>query len=418
MVEGQSVQPGQAIRPLDITLLSREAGERPMEVSIRNQCEEDRLMGRLDLGLSDWSLQTQLQALKALHNDPNQQDMSDIRNRPPPRVESQGVRADSENSAIESVLSELDLSRSQESQTILNGTSVRDVLLRAFQTDYLPPITSTDAAHAVVPDTTAMRPTDIDATPLPTPHAQAESRGLLARDQLIQSWTRRYRSPEPLAIEGDPHIPLNATQLRAIAMMLSERVSLVQGPPGTGKTRVIVETIKLLKAHWKIPHPILVSAHTNVAVDNLLAGLREHGIKALRHGSYHSVREDLQQYTLDQLIENHPMFPEIDEMKKDREQVDAEIRSGGQGKGAHPGDRDTSGLIETDYNALKQRVAELRGRIYGLENLMTREVLLSADVVSPYHHRTGSLAHRSDLYDLPVGCLTQASRDRLPHCLS
>lgn len=285
---------------------------------------------RLDLGVSDWALQMQIQAIKALHNNPIEQDMDDIRNRPITRARPQ--LSDSEDAAIDSVLSQMDQSKHQEHQTILNGTSVRDILLRAFQTDYLPPSSSADEAHIMVPEPTAMKPTDVDATPLPTPHAQAAPRGVLARDQLIQSWTRRYRSPRVLKIEGDPHIPLNQSQLRAIAMMLSERVSLVQGPPGTGKTRVIVETIKLLKSHWKIPHPILVCAHTNVAVDNLLAGLRQHGIRALRSGSYDSVREDLQEYTFDHMVEKHPLFSEVDAMRTEQHNLRFSIREGGRDK--------------------------------------------------------------------------------------
>lgn len=281
--------------------------------------------------MSDYSLQLQLAAIKALHNDPIQQDLEDTvqADTAPSFPASRSDKDDGEDSAIDAVMRELDRVKHKVPQTILNGTSVRDALLRAFQTDYLPPALSRHA-HAVVAETTNMKPTDIDATPLPTPHAAAAPRGVLARDQLIESWTRRYRSADPISIEGDPSIPLNSSQLRAIAMMLSERVSLVQGPPGTGKTRVIVETIKLLKSHWKIPHPILVTAHTNVAVDNLLAGLRTHGLKAVRSGSLDKVPEQLQEYTLDSQAEKHPLFEVVDAAKKDLEDMQQQARNQAQ----------------------------------------------------------------------------------------
>lgn len=306
--------------------------------------------------MSDWSFQMQLQAIRALHNDPISQDTDEIRYRLSSANESKArytrttaststSTEESEESAIDGVLAQMDQIKNKVDQTILNGTSIRDILLRAFQTDYLPLSSSAETETEtevdtdriltgipVIPEATAMKPTDIDATPLPTPHAHSAPRGVLARDQMIQSWTRRYRSSQALEVEGDPIIPLNQSQLRAIAMMLSERVSLVQGPPGTGKTRVIVETIKLLKSHWKIPHPILVCAHTNVAVDNLLAGLRGHGIKAIRTGSSDRVRDDLREYTFDHIVERHPMFPAVDALKKELENIAIDMRSGGREK--------------------------------------------------------------------------------------
>lgn len=287
--------------------------------------------------MSDWAFQMQLQAIRALHNDPISQDMDEIRYRlsiaNTRATHRKTVTDNGEDSAIDQVLGE----KNKIDQTILNGTSIRDILLRAFQTDYLPLSSSADTGLSttkivVVPEAAAMRPTDVDATPLPTPHTDSTPRGVLARDQLIQSWTRRYRSPQALPIEGDPIIPLNQSQLRAMAMMLSERVSLVQGPPGTGKTRVIVETIKLLKLHWKIPHPILVCAHTNVAVDNLLSGLRSHGIKAIRTGSSDRVRDELKEYTFDHLVEGHPMFRDVDAKRKEKENLSISIKSGGSEK--------------------------------------------------------------------------------------
>ncbi|KAE8259440.1 hypothetical protein A4X13_0g1013 [Tilletia indica] len=105
-------------------------------------------------------------------------------------------------------------------------------------------------------------------------------------DCRIHSWASRYDRDHPLVIDGDPDLDgLNASQVRAVAMMLRNRVSLVQGPPGTGKTRTIVETIKLLKQHFEVPQPILLTAHTNVAVDNLAEGCRLAGLRVVRAGN-------------------------------------------------------------------------------------------------------------------------------------
>jgi hypothetical protein len=282
----------------------------------------------------------QLQAIKSLHNDPVMQDMLDIqhqssstsRRHPVPRKTN--AYSDGEEEAIDSVFAELDRAKERTDQTILNGTALRDILLRAFQADYPPlsssPSTSATATPVGVTDTA---PADIDASPIPSSTPSASPGVILARNQLIQSWATRHRSPaSPISIQGDPIITLNPSQTRAMAMMLSERISLVQGPPGTGKTRVIVEVIKLLKKHFKIPHPILVCAHTNVAVDNLLAPLREEGIVAIRSGPSDRVRADLKGYTMEAVSESHPLFDEVDELKKDLEGVQRELRAGGAGR--------------------------------------------------------------------------------------
>lgn len=282
---------------------------------------------RLDLGMSDWAYQQQLLAIKALNHDSILQDMQDFQVAPSrPTRKVQG-----EDGEIDAILSGMDRARDKQIQTILNGTSTRDLLLRAFQTDYLTPESSINLATPT-PLPADLRPTDIDATPVPAPHVESSGQGILARDQLIQSWARRYRGPKALRVEGDPVINLNPSQMRAMAMMLSERISLVQGPPGTGKTRVIVEVIKLLKQHFKVPFPIMVCAHTNVAVDNLLAPLRKEGIKALRGGSSDRVRDDLREYTLDQVEQEHPLFPKIEKLREDLKKLGDAIKAPGEGK--------------------------------------------------------------------------------------
>jgi hypothetical protein len=334
--------------------------------------------------MSDWALQMQLQAIKSLHNDPILQDMQDIQLQPNRSSPSHPYHPDSEDATIEAILAENDRARDKQIQTILNGTATRDLILRAFQTDYQPLESSADLASTPLPESATMRPTDVDSTPLPTSTAAlAPPRGILARDQLIQSWAARYRRPKALQIEGDPTISLNPSQLRAMAMILSERISLVQGPPGTGKTRVIVEVIKLLKQHFKIPFPILVCAHTNVAVDNILAPLRKEGIKALRSGSSDRVRDDLKEYTVEQVEMEHPLFDKVDGLRRDMKRIEEEIVAGDQGTSEYSVDRAEGFRADfVDFPKLFEDKKTLSKRIYGLQRMIDREVLLSGDVVS------------------------------------
>ena len=132
--------------------------------------------------------------------------------------------------------------------------------------------------------------TGIASRPSPMYTYDQNADGLFANDQRIRSWYERYARDDPIRMDGDPDLGLNPSQLQAVAMMLKERVSLVQGPPGTGKTRTLVQTVSLLKRHFQVPHPILLAAHTNVAVDNLAEGCVKVGLRVVRAGSSTAMR--------------------------------------------------------------------------------------------------------------------------------
>ncbi|WVQ79928.1 hypothetical protein IAT38_002029 [Cryptococcus sp. DSM 104549] len=223
-------------------------------------------------------------------------------------------------------------------------------------------------SDGIVPPAHDLAPSDLDTTPNPHREVPVVQRraggGSLARNELIRSWTERHRSEREVVphVEGDPFVPLNRTQLRAIGMMLSEPLSLVQGPPGTGKTRVIIETIKLLKHHFQIPHPILVCAHTNVAVDNLVSGLTRHGVKALRIGQPLRVREDLREWTLEQRAKQHPLYWKVEYFARERGKI-LELKG--------------EGLTAED----REKLDIFRKRMSVSRHFMERDLLVDADVI-------------------------------------
>ena len=95
---------------------------------------------------------------------------------------------------------------------ILQGTKMRDVILRSFKIGYK----ATAPAEEEVSTTNA--------------NASAESGGIFQQDQRIQSWAKRYSQYNPMVMEGDPPlVGLNASQVRAMATMIGERMSLIQG---------------------------------------------------------------------------------------------------------------------------------------------------------------------------------------------
>lgn len=106
-------------------------------------------------------------------------------------------------------------------QLILQGTHLRDVLLRTFQPSAEP------HAHIPLQPPEAYLPHEILEHAVQT---MDDNAGLFKNDMWIQSWAKRYSQVNPLVIEGDPVLKgLNSTQIRALAMMIGQRVSLIQG---------------------------------------------------------------------------------------------------------------------------------------------------------------------------------------------
>ncbi|GAA5936152.1 hypothetical protein JCM10213_004695 [Rhodosporidiobolus nylandii] len=143
---------------------------------------------------------------------------------------------------------------------------------------------------------------------------------LLRSNQLINSWIRRYSREEPLVMPGDPDLGLNGSQMRAIAMALGERLSLIQGPPGTGKSQTIVSLIALLKLHFRVPFPILLAAPTHVSVDHLLSLLVRAGLNPLRCGKAAKVSTpEAEKWTIEKRQEQHPLWAKMEQAREESE---------------------------------------------------------------------------------------------------
>merc|ERR1719330_814062 len=91
---------------------------------------------------------------------------------------------------------------------------------------------------------------------------------------------------------------LNASQVEAVRRASTQRLCLVQGPPGTGKTTTAIQLLDFLLVQNLVPTPILVSGHTNAAVDNILVGLARRGKRVVRIGQEDKVREECRPYLL------------------------------------------------------------------------------------------------------------------------
>ncbi|KAF8990245.1 P-loop containing nucleoside triphosphate hydrolase protein [Cyathus striatus] len=290
-----------------------------------------------------------------------------------------------------------ELSHNNDRQLILQGTRLRDILLRSFD---------------------------------PQPHERFEASqaglGAFADNMLIQSWAKRYACDNPLVMEGDPVLEgLNASQRKAIATMIGERISLVQGPPGTGKTKTIIETIRLLKDHFQVPHPILVCTFTNVAVDNLTEGFLKASMNPLRVSFNGHPRASILEHSLDYKLERHPLHHKLATLVKEEEEVSVELHDlekriskletkidGGKKTHALEGRLKNMKLAAL---VLQRRRNVLKRRCYATKQEMLKDVLDDADVICTTC--VTSACNALNIMDFPVVFLDEASMSTEPASL-
>ena len=126
---------------------------------------------------------------------------------------------------------------------------------------------------------------------------------------------------------------LNESQREAAKMGIERRLTLIQGPPGTGKTHTAVRILE----NWAIQDTgtVLAVADSNVAVDNLLEGLLERGIRTVRLGQPVKVRENLREATMDARMESHELNRDLIEEIERNEKLSRRIKGmrGGKEKG-------------------------------------------------------------------------------------
>ncbi len=93
---------------------------------------------------------------------------------------------------------------------------------------------------------------------------------------------------------------LNSSQQQAIERALgAEDIFCIHGPPGTGKTRTLTALIEIAVAQGK---RVLATAHSNQAVDNLMAGTST--LNNVDSGSLHHTAEEQEAFTMSRIGTN------------------------------------------------------------------------------------------------------------------
>lgn len=123
-----------------------------------------------------------------------------------------------------------------------------------------------------------------------------ESRNPATLDVLVD-----HRTHQPVPAPDRPTIDLDPSQVRAFSSALGvPDLMVILGPPGTGKTRVIsqIANAAAVGAPHRPAERVLITSHTNRAVDNVLRRLPAH-LVVVRVGSEGSVTDEGRPYLLE-----------------------------------------------------------------------------------------------------------------------
>jgi superfamily I DNA and/or RNA helicase len=164
---------------------------------------------------------------------------------------------------------------------------------------------------------------------------------------------------------------LNESQRQAVQGILqNEELCVVHGPPGTGKTTTLIEAvIQLTSAGEKI----LVSAPSNAAVDNIVKGLIEKGVKVLRVGNTSKADEMVFPYTPEGKLSSGKHQKEIKQLK---------IRAEEFRRMALKYRRSFGKAEREQRNLLFREVRNIRAEITRLQSYNEEKLLADAEVIA------------------------------------
>jgi AAA domain/SAM domain (Sterile alpha motif) len=197
-------------------------------------------------------------------------------------------------------------------------------------------------------------------------------------------------------------VALNRSQRDAVMLALRRRVSLVHGPPGTGKTRTTIELVNVLRRH--AGGPILVTANTNVAVDNLLEGLLARGIDAVRIGAPVRVRACNKLHTIEAKMAQRDEGSVNNEYGRLMRRVDLIAKELGAL------DRADGACVP-----LRRRLKEATAQLRGAERAVSRQIITSAEAVCATCCGAGH-GMLSDV-EFPIAIIDEATQATEPSAL-
>ncbi|GAA5923692.1 uncharacterized protein JCM15063_003730 [Sporobolomyces koalae] len=355
---------------------------------------------QIDIGLDESSYTLQEQAINNLHFDPARQR---LRNSAHVHEAQQAYLSGSTPTIREWTLQGTDL-RELIVPKVENGAPK----LRAWHEDEEDPLEDSPSA-----DITHLPPPESLLTPQFTSDIRTESSraihpsDLITQNQLINSWVQRHMRDDPMSLPGDPDLGLNASQTKAIAMAIGEKLSVIQGPPGTGKSQTIVSLIALLKLHFRIPQPILLAAPTHVSTDHLLSLLVRRGLNPLRCGKPSKVAPEIEKWTIEKRQEHHPLWNRLEETRINAELARDELKRSRE-LTLQLLDPQERKIAEARNIELEQAYRRLWRKFIMLEQRLYSSLLATADVFCATALGSGASKVLS-MVDFPIVFLDEAA---------
>lgn len=224
---------------------------------------------------------------------------------------------------------------------------------------------------------------------------------------------------------------LNSTQKKAIGLSLgSKDFFLIHGPFGTGKTTTLAE---LILQEVKRKNKVLVTAESNVAIDNLVEHLYRKA-KIVRIGHPSKVAKNLKETTLSFLVQIQKDYGKLESLKNVLEQVKKR-----RDEFLRPTKSKRRGLsIKNILNLAKKGIAkrglkieEIRGMadwiilnrevkrvlkiVIKFEELIAKEVIKNSDVVLTTNSSAGLEILSNFFFDVAI--IDESSQATIPSCL-
>ncbi|KAJ4385997.1 hypothetical protein N0V93_008888 [Gnomoniopsis smithogilvyi] len=150
---------------------------------------------------------------------------------------------------------------------------------------------------------------------------------------------------------------MDDSQVQALQRILTKEIAIIQGPPGTGKTFTSVKSIMaILKYRRAGDPPIIISAQTNHALDQLLIHCKSAGANIMRVGG-RTDNDEIAQRTMYELRQA--------------------FKLGGQGK-----------YLEKQRLLIAERFEALVHNVFGGTGLLDPKALYEAGVLSEAQYRS------------------------------